>query len=144
MPTTVSSAVEAERGPGRLGGQLRASPPRPRRTVTMASGPPAIRPTTSAGSVLKVGGHSLASSTPEPAGRARARVDQPAAAGHPLGDGVDGGGDPGQPRGDGGGHGGVLAVHDAGDVEGGQPVDVGELGPEGLGGQGLQLGAERC
>ena len=114
----------------------------PSTDVTMAAGPPAIRPTTSAGSVLKVGGHSLASSTPSRPGGARARVDQPAAAGHPLGGGVDRGGDPRQLRGDGGGDGRVLAVHDPGDLQGGQPVDLGQLGPERLGGEGLQLGAE--
>ncbi|KEF18881.1 hypothetical protein DF18_20975 [Streptomyces rimosus] len=78
----------------------------------------------------------------EAPGRAGARVDQPPAAGHPLGGGVDGGGDRGELVGDGGGDGGVLAVHRAGDLQGGQPVDLGQVGPEGFGGQRVQLRAQ--
>src|SRR5690606_9992308 len=52
----------------------------------------------------------------EPPGGAGARVDEPAAAGHAVGDGVDGGGDLRQPPGDGGGDGGVLRVHQPRDV----------------------------
>ncbi len=89
------------------------------------------------------GGRALAGvQDTHPAGRAGTGVDEAAAAGHALGDRVDGGGDLRQPGGDGGRDGGVLGVHGAGDVEGGQPVDLGEFGPEGLGGQRLQLGAE--
>ncbi|CAM5705250.1 hypothetical protein SALBM311S_06259 [Streptomyces alboniger] len=62
MPTTASSGVTASRSRSARASSAESSAPST--DVTMASGPPAIRPTTWAGSVLKVGGHSEASRTP--------------------------------------------------------------------------------
>lgn len=62
MPTTVSSALSFSPSRSAAASSLLSSAPST--AVTMADGPPAIRPMTSDGSVLKVGGHSLASSTP--------------------------------------------------------------------------------
>ncbi len=62
IPTTVSSAVRPRASRSAAASSLLSSAPST--ALTMAEGPPAIRPMTSDGSVLKVGGHSLASRTP--------------------------------------------------------------------------------
>ncbi|CAO0837139.1 hypothetical protein SMICM17S_12175 [Streptomyces microflavus] len=62
IPTTVSSALSFSASRSAAASSLLSSAPST--AFTMADGPPAISPTTSEGSVLKVGGHSLASSTP--------------------------------------------------------------------------------
>ncbi len=61
-PTTVSSGVSFSASRSRRASSFESSAPSTE--VTMAAGPPAISPTTWSGSVLKVGGHSEASSTP--------------------------------------------------------------------------------
>ncbi|MBW8702618.1 hypothetical protein MBT84_23770 [Streptomyces sp. MBT84] len=62
MPTTVSRSVSASASRSRAASSLESSAPSTE--VTIAPGPPAIRPTTCDGSVLKVGGHSEASRMP--------------------------------------------------------------------------------
>ncbi len=61
-PTTVSSEVRVSASRSAWARSRESSAPS--MDVTSASGPPAIRPTTWEGSVLNVGGHSDASSTP--------------------------------------------------------------------------------
>lgn len=62
MPMTLSSEERSSAVRSCAASSLESSAPST--AATMAEGPPAMRPTTSAGSVLKVGGHSLASRTP--------------------------------------------------------------------------------
>lgn len=62
MPTTVSSAVRFRASRSAAASSALSSAPST--AVMIADGPPAIRPMTSDGSVLKVGGHSLASRMP--------------------------------------------------------------------------------
>ncbi len=62
MPMTVSSGPIFSAARSSAASSFESSAPST--ALTIAEGPPAIRPTTAAGSVLKVGGHSLASSTP--------------------------------------------------------------------------------